>query len=180
LPNGRRFGTIQQWSTLMHMSETSITPAPPLDSPLQNVVPGYPLGRSGRVLLGLWALGLIAGFLLAASLQPDPRGFGTHQRLGLPPCSFQILFALKCPSCGSTTSFAHFVRGEWIASIESNPGAFVLAVISACMVPWSAYSVWIGRTWRLDNPSLAFVWLLSGVVTISLVQWICRIAFDRT
>jgi len=162
----------------MSMYETIITPAPPLDSPPPSVVPGHPLGRSGRLLLGLWALGLIAGFVLAASLEPDSRGFGTHQRLGLPPCSFQILFGLKCPSCGSTTSFAHFVRGQWFASMRSNPGAFVLALMSACMVPWSAYSVWIGRTWRLDDPATAFVWLLSGVVIISLVQWLCRIAID--
>jgi hypothetical protein len=142
------------------------------------VVPGYPLGRGGRVLLGLWTLGLIAGFVLAASLEPDPRGYGTHQRLGLPPCSFQILFGLKCPSCGGTTSFAHFIRGEWFASIQSNPGAFILALLSASMVPWGAYSVWIGRTWRLDDPATVFVWLLSVVVTISVVQWICRIAMD--
>jgi hypothetical protein len=162
----------------MRMSETSITPAPPLDSFPRRSVPGCPLGRSGRWLLGLWTLGLIAGFVLAASLEPDPRGYGTHQRLGLPPCSFQILFGLKCPSCGSTTSFAHFVRGEWFASIRSNPGAFVLALLSACMVPWGAYSVWIGRTWKLEDPATAFVWILSGVVVIALVQWICRLAID--
>jgi hypothetical protein len=162
----------------MRMSETSITPAPPLDSPPVPVVPGHPLGRSSRVLLGLWTLGLIAGFVLAAALEPDPRGYGTHQRLGLPPCSFQLLFGLKCPSCGSTTSFAHFIRGEWIDSIRTNPGAFMLAIVSAGMVPWGAYSVWIGRTWRLDDPATAFVWLLSGVVTISVVQWVCRIAIE--
>lgn len=160
------------------MSETSITPAPPLDSPRQSAVPGYPLGLGGRVLLGLWTLGLIGGFALAASVEPDPRGFGTHQRLGLPPCSFQILFGVSCPSCGSTTSFAHFVRGQWFASLRSNPGAFVLALVAAGLVPWGSWSVWIGRTWRMEDPPRTFVWLLCGVVTISLVQWCVRLALE--
>jgi hypothetical protein len=160
------------------MCETSITPAPLLESPSECVLPGYPLGRSGRVLLGLWTLFLIAGFWLASTLEPDPRGYGTHQRLGLPPCSFQLLFGLNCPSCGSTTSFAHFVRGEWIASIGSNPSAFALALLCAAMVPWSAYSAWIGRTWRLESPATVFVWFLSVIVTVSLIQWVVRLAVD--
>ncbi|MBL8848666.1 MAG: DUF2752 domain-containing protein [Planctomycetaceae bacterium] len=160
------------------MSETSITPAPLLDSPPEFVIPGAPLGRGSRVLLCAWTLFLIAGFGLATRLEPDPRGYGTHQSLGLPPCSFQILFGLKCPSCGSTTSFAHFVRGQWISSIRSNPSAFVLALFCAAMAPWSAYSAWIGRTWRLEEPAKAIVWMLSGIVTLALVQWLVRIALE--
>lgn len=160
------------------MSETGITPAPSLNSSVEDNVTGYPLGRSSRVLLALWTVFLIAGFALAASLEPDPRGYGTHQRLGLPPCSFQMLFGLKCPSCGSTTSFAHFVRGQWGASIQANPGAFGLALMSAAMVPWGIYSTWLGRTWRLAQPATAFVWLLSGIVAVSLLQWGIRIALE--
>jgi hypothetical protein len=160
------------------MSETGITPAPLLTSRPENVVPGYPLRRGGRWLLCAWSLFLIAGFSLAARLEPDARGYGTHQRLGLPPCSFQILFGLKCPSCGSTTSFAHFVRGQWVSSIESNPSAFVLALCCAVMIPWSAYSAWNGRTWRVENPAQACLWLLSGIVTLSLLQWVVRLTLE--
>lgn len=162
----------------MPMCETGITPAPLLNSPRERVAGGYPLGRGGRVLLGLWTLALMAGFWLASTLEPDPRGFGTHQRLGLPPCSFRVLFGIKCPSCGSTTSFAHFVRGEWSAAIRSNPAAFGLALMCAAMVPWGAWSVWIGRTWRLDQPALVLVFLLVIIVTVSLVQWVVRITLD--
>ena len=160
------------------MSETGITPAPLLESPREIAVSGHPLRPGGRVLLGLATLGLIAGFWLASTLEPDPRGYGTHQRLGLPPCSFQVLFGVKCPSCGSTTSFAHFVRGAWIASLRSNPAAFGLALVSAAMVPWGAWSAWIGRTWRIDQPATACVWLLASIVTVSLVQWVLRIAVE--
>jgi hypothetical protein len=160
------------------MSEPGITPAPLLDSPRELDGPGYPLSRGGRVLLGLWTLGLLAGFWLASRLDPDPRGYGTHQRLGLPPCSFQLLCGLKCPSCGSTTCFAHYVRGDWSAAIRSNPGAFGLAIVCTAMIPWGAWSVWTGRLWRLDEPATAFLWLLVSIVTISIVQWIVRMVVE--
>jgi hypothetical protein len=137
-------------------------------------VRGYPLSRSGRVLLWAWALLLVAGFVLAATLEPDPRGYGTHQRLGLPPCSFQVLFGIGCPSCGSTTSFAHFVRGQWMAAVEANVAAFVLALLYAAMIPWSWHSAWRGRLWRIDEPSTTCLWLLIVLVGLSLVQWIVR------
>lgn len=171
-------GHNQRRSSLSPMPGTDITTAPPLDSAAETNGSGYRLGRASRALLALWTLFLLAGFALAASLEPDPRGYGTHQRLGLPPCTFQILFSLKCPSCGSTTSFAHFIRGEWLASIRANPAAFGLAVMSAAMVPWGILSTWLGRTWRVERPATVFVWLLSGVVTLSLLQWVVRIAIE--
>ena len=73
----------------------------------------YRLARAGRLLLVVWSVILLAGFALAARLEPDPRGFGTHQRLGLPPCTFQSMFNIPCPSCGMTTSFANVVRGRF-------------------------------------------------------------------
>lgn len=159
------------------MSESGINPVPPLGSPCECSVPGCPLGRCSRVLLTLWILMLAAGFALACSLEPDPRGYGTHQKLGLPPCSFQILFGLRCPSCGSTTSFAYFVRGDWDSAVRSNAAAFGLALISALMIPWGAYSAWHGRAWRIEQPATACVWLLSAVVGLSVIQWAVRLAF---
>jgi hypothetical protein len=153
------------------MSETAINPAPPLNSPQEIDFSGYPLSRRGRWLLGLWSLFLVSGFALALVLKPDPRGYGTHQRLGLPPCSFQVLFGINCPSCGSTTCFAHFVRGEWIAAMEANVAAFCLAVVCAVMIPWSWYGVWRGRLWKVEQPSIACLWLLLGLCGLSVVQW---------
>jgi hypothetical protein len=50
------------------------------------------------------------------------------------------------------------------------------SLVTAGMVPWGAWSVWLGRTWRMEDPPRTFVWLLCGVVTISLVQWCIRLA----
>lgn len=156
----------------------NINPLPSLDSLDENPERGYALGARGRVLLGAWGLFLTSGFVLAASLDPDPRGYGTHQRLGLPPCSFQVLFGVNCPSCGSTTCFAYFVRGHWVSAAQSNSAAFLLALVCAAMVPWSWYSVWSGRLWQVDSPATTLMWLLIGLCGLSLGQWIVRMLLE--
>ena len=140
-------------------------------------VRGFPLGPGSRVLLGLWVVFLISGFLLAASLKPDPRGFGTHQRLGLPPCSFRVLFGINCPSCGSTTCFAQFVRGDWVSAIRANVSAFLLALVCSAMVPWGIHGVIRGYLWKVRQPATAFMWLLLTLCSVSLTQWIIRLMF---
>jgi hypothetical protein len=157
------------------MSETSINPVPSLLPCKHKLCTGYPLGRSGRVLLGIGSLCLAAGFALAYSLEPDPRGYGTHQRLGLPPCGFHLLFNVSCPSCGSTTSFAHFVRGEWASSARSNPAAFLLAIACAAAIPWSWYGVIRGHLWRVHEPGTVCLRLLLAFCVLALVQWAVRI-----
>lgn len=157
------------------MSESSIRPPPPLDFPDSVPRSGFPLSTGGRWLLLLWSLFLVAGFGLAAFLRPDPRGYGTHQGLGLPPCSFQILFDINCPSCGGTTCFAYFVRGRWIAAAHANVAAFGLAVVCAAMIPWCWYGAWSGRLWRIERPASACLALLLSLCLVSLVQWLVRL-----
>ena len=56
------------------------------------------------------AIGLLLPLGAAVRLQPAREGLGTHQQLGLPPCTFRVLFDRPCPSCGMSTSWAHLVR----------------------------------------------------------------------
>jgi hypothetical protein len=136
---------------------------------------GYPIGRAGRVLLGLWSLFLLAGFALALSLEPDPRGFGTHQRLGLPPCTFIAMFEIPCPSCGMTTSFANFVRGRFVEAARANLAGLLLAAICAVQIPWCWVSIRSGRLWRVNEPDMMVLWLLLAVCGACLVQWAARL-----
>ena len=69
----------------------------------------------------------------ASQLNPSGTGLGTHQQLGLPPCSTRVLFGIRCPACGMTTSWSYFMHGNWRLSLQSNIGGFLLAV-SACIV----------------------------------------------
>lgn len=115
-----------------------------------------------RAALVFVAVLLTAGFGLARSLEPDPRGFGTHQRLGLPECTIQAWFGRPCPGCGMTTSFAHFVRGEWRASAQANPAGLWMAAGCFALIPWCIVSAVRGRCWGVDDP-----WPTAAVIAAS-------------
>ncbi|MBS0265172.1 MAG: DUF2752 domain-containing protein [Planctomycetes bacterium] len=137
---------------------------------------GYPVGRSSRWLLVCWSLFLIAGFSLSLHLDPDPRGFGTHQRLGLPPCTFRALLDIPCPGCGMTTSFSHFVRGNLVQAARANIGGALLALCCAVQIPWCWWSALRGRLWYVEDPTRSLLILITVVASVALVNWIFRLA----
>jgi hypothetical protein len=137
---------------------------------------GRTLGRAGQGLLVLWSVCLLAGFAIAFVLEPDPRGYGTHQKLGLPACTFRTMFGVPCPSCGMTTSFAHFSRGQFQKAIEVNLAGFLLAVVCAVQIPWCWLSALSGRLWKISRPELCLVWCLALVAGVSFVQWLWRVS----
>jgi hypothetical protein len=141
---------------------------------------GFPLQRRGRWLLVAWGLLLLGGFGLARRLEPDPRGFGTHQRLGLPPCSFRVLFHISCPSCGMTTSFSHFSRGELASAWRANPAGLMLAVLCGMLIPWSWWSAWHGHTCGVSRPTETAMWLFMALAGAALVNWIVVLVQQRT
>lgn len=134
----------------------------------------YPIGTRGRVMLGLICLFLMAGFATSISLTPSPLGMGTHQGLGLPPCSIVAIFGYPCPTCGFTTSFSHFVRGQWIQAARANIAGLTLACLCFAMIPWGITSLCVGRLWRIEDPHRTALWLVGTVTGLSLVQWVVR------
>jgi Protein of unknown function (DUF2752) len=111
-------------------------------------------------------------FGIAVWLSPDGRGFGTHEQLGLPPCQFRVLSGWNCPHCGMTTSFAHFVRGQWISSFQANAAGLLLAMTCVVVGAWCLVIGFSGRWFGPDDPR---AWLIRGVMiylVITLVLWL--------
>jgi len=127
-----------------------------------------------RMLLVVLATGLLSLLVLAAWLTPDPRGFGTHQRLGLPPCSFQQMTGWRCPSCGMTTSWSYLMRGRIAASFRANAGGALLGLICLVVAPWALVSGLRGR-WltKPPGPSVA-AGLVSVLLVVTLADWLIR------
>lgn len=90
-----------------------------------------------RVLAFILAAGCLTVLLTAARLKPSHLGYGSHTDLGLQRCEFMARTGLPCPSCGMTTSFTWFVRGNLLASLYVQPMGTVVAVLAAV-------TVWIG------------------------------------
>jgi len=150
----------------------------PLSDSCQSDTPAHrdlSVGFRGRWILAAWSLLLMAGFVLARSLDPDPRGFGTHQRLGLPPCTFRAVFGISCPGCGMTTSFSHYVRGSMAESVRTNPAGFALALVCTAMIPWCWLSLAKGRLLGVTDADRAILLLVVGVFALSLIQWSVRL-----
>ncbi len=128
-----------------------------------------PLGqRIALVALASTLLGLLA---TAETLTPDARGYGTHEQLGLPPCTFSVIFQRPCPACGMTTSWAWLVRGDIRRALAANTGGTLLAVLSLASAPWLLVSALRGR-WLGGRPN---EWAVAGVAAlvclVTLGQW---------
>ncbi|HIF00646.1 MAG TPA: DUF2752 domain-containing protein [Fuerstia sp.] len=130
--------------------------------------------RGIRILMGLFAASMIAVFAVACWLQPDPRGFGTHLQLGLPPCQFKELTGMHCPHCGMTTSFSHVVRGNFSAAWSANPCGVLLAFVCGLCIPWAAAVSSTGRWILTRQPFHWFVFGAIGYVCFAFSIWILR------
>lgn len=91
-------------------------------------------------------LGVLVGFgcllilIVAALLNPDPTGHGTHTQLGMPACSWVLLWNFPCPTCGMTTAFACAADGRLLAACGVQPMG-TLAAILAGIGFWAGFHV---------------------------------------
>jgi hypothetical protein len=128
-------------------------------------------------LAGLAVGGILLTLLVTASrLTPSTRGLGTHQQLGLPPCTVLDWFGFRCPSCGMTTSWVYMVRGRPLAAIQANAGGALLAVVAAVCGPWLTISAARGR-WLARPPA---EWLMvavgAAIIGITILHWTVRLS----
>ena len=132
--------------------------------------------------------GLLLGFLLLANLglvamglflEPDERGYGTHERLGLQPCLPLKLWNVPCPGCGVTTSVTHAAHGDVVTSFLTQPLGLMIA---ASAVALFLYGLWVhatgGDLWvRLHAWRWREVWM--SLCGVTLLAWVYKLASVR-
>jgi len=134
------------------------------------------LAPVARLMLGGAGLGLVVVLAVAACLTPSPQGLGTHEQLGLPPCTFRLLFGLRCPSCGMTTSWAYALHGQPRAALAANAGGLTLCVVALLLAPYLLISAARGKwLFALPNDKVLAISALA-VALITLADWVFRIA----
>jgi hypothetical protein len=127
--------------------------------------------RTSALVIALLPVALL---MVASRLEPNSQGLGTHQQLGLPPCSMRVVFGIRCPGCGMTTSWAHFTRGQWLRSWQVNSGGFLLACFSIFVAFMALRSGWNAQIPPLKTQRIVTVALVAiGVVT--LIDWAIRL-----
>ncbi len=127
------------------------------------------------VLLGLAVVSLIGVAVLGLVVEPDPRGFGTHEQLGLAPCRTMEWAGIPCPGCGVTTSVSLLWHGDLWASFVNQPFGFLMGVL----VPLGAVGAIVGhfRGHDLCADAAAMRWgrMLIALGVVMLVAWTYKI-----
>ncbi|MEM7228176.1 MAG: DUF2752 domain-containing protein [Planctomycetota bacterium] len=134
---------------------------------------------SRRAVGAVITVATAAVLLVAAYLDPDPAGVGTHEQLGLTPCGWMLAADMPCPTCGMTTAFAHAAEGNLLQSLRTQPlgACLALATAMACLV--GAFVATTGSRIGLMYRRLwtrRFIWILGTSV---VVAWVYKIIDHR-
>ena len=112
---------------------------------------------------------------LAAWLEPDPHGMGTHKQLGLSACSLPMLTGFPCPTCGMTTAFAHAVRGQLLSAFFAQPAGLLFAILTMAAGMVSCLTLVTTRNWRINwyrvRPNL----VAFSAVAVILGAWVFKL-----
>jgi hypothetical protein len=129
------------------------------------------LSIGGRILASVLAMSCLTVLCIARLLTPSPEGVSTHTELNMEPCYFLAHTGIPCPSCGMTTSFAWFARGNLAASFYIQPMGCVLAIICAAGFWIGVYIAATGRpAHRLLN-RLPVMPAVIGLLVFAAAAW---------
>jgi hypothetical protein len=138
------------------------------------------VGFSARMTALGVALLALAPLVIGLHLSPSAAGVGTHRAMGFQRCEFLARTRLPCPSCGMTTSFAHFSHGNWLASLYTQPGGFVLALICGAVF-WAALYMFItGRPIHRLTSQLPGFKAMPIVLGFFIAAWAWKIFIHLT
>jgi hypothetical protein len=134
------------------------------------------LSPRGRLLWAAVGLALAALLATAWRLTPDPRGYGTHEQLGLASCGFTRITGYRCPGCGMTTAWAHVLDGDVRAAAAVNAGGALLSLASIVAAPWAVASAIAGRTLFVNPWPHLVLWIGTAWAAVALLDWARRLA----
>jgi len=125
----------------------------------------------GRLVSLAVALAALAVLVIAVKLPPSPTGEGTHTGIGLQRCDFLATTGLPCPTCGMTTSFAWFVRANWVASFYVQPMGFALALATGALFWAALYMTLTGSPLHRLTRQLPMTYVVVAVMAFGIAAW---------
>ncbi|MGE0143394.1 MAG: DUF2752 domain-containing protein [Planctomycetota bacterium] len=140
--------------------------------PLLVPVAQSPAGAVGDRLIALLVVALaIASVVTLSFTSPDARGHGTHEQLGMIPCSWPILYGRPCPTCGVTTAAAHVVHLAPIEALRTQPFGALLAIVGLWFAAIALRALWLGESLVARVSVWPWAKILIGVVVALLAGW---------
>jgi len=108
-------------------------------------------------------------------LQPDARGYSTHQRIGLPACPVPQLTGYPCPTCGFTTSLAQMARGHCVAGFRSHILGAVVFLGAISFLVWSFTAPLFHASPVAAGRLLQSKWFWSAMIAVFYLSWFVNI-----
>ena len=123
------------------------------------------------------ALGVLA--LFGMFVKPDPRGFGTHELLGLPPCLPMDRWNVPCPGCGVTTSIALAAHGQVVRGFLNQPFGALIALAVPVVFVWAWALHLRGRDLRVELARWPAGPVGLVIVALAALAWLYKLALVR-
>jgi hypothetical protein len=121
----------------------------------------------------------VALFVLGRALQPDPRGWGTHEQLGFRPCSPMSRWNVPCPGCGVTTSIALAARGRVLDGLCTQPFGLVALATALAAATWAFLGHARGRDLYAELPRVRWRRWGSALATLAFLAWVYKLMLVR-
>lgn len=150
------------------MAEPTHDPAPPADEARRGRHPEHWLLLSAAVVVPI-------AFVVLGLLSPDDRGFGTHEKLGLPPCGMMEYTGVPCPGCGVTTSVSLFANGRLLDSFVNQPFGFAFAILSIVFSVWAFAQHFKRRDLFNEFRALRLRYWGVGIGLVAAAAWVYKI-----
>lgn len=131
--------------------------------------------RGERIGAAILALATLSVLSIAAYLTPDPAGHATHTQLGMPTCTWVMMYEKPCPTCGMTTAFSHAGEAHWISAILTQPMGAFLALLTT-MIFWAATHQAVTGS-RIGSVAQAYITpkLITTLFLLAMGAWIYKI-----
>lgn len=157
------------------MSEMHHSATPIDDSSAWQIAVVRPFTRSDQIQYGMVIALASVTLGLARYLRPSARGFGTHEQLGLPACTFLTWTGIPCPSCGLTTSFAYAAHGHWWDAFLAQPFGLLAFCLTALSIPLAIYLLYRRIAWEQFLHTRATNRIIYTLLVMYLLSWCYKI-----
>ena len=128
-----------------------------------------------RLLTVIVLAGAIVVITVAWSIEPDPRGLGTHEQLDLDPCGYLLSTGRPCATCGMTTAFSHTVRFQIPSAIRANFAGCLLCLVTMAAPAWLGLALWERRS-AFAPLRRRFGWIAVGTAVVVGWSWARNVA----
>ncbi len=131
--------------------------------------------QRARRVAGAVLVACVAVLAVAAWLEPDPAGYGTHRQLGMSACGMMATTGVPCPTCGMTTAFSLAIRGRWIEAFKAQAAGTLLVVLVGLTCAVSGSVLLTGKVWLVNWFRVSVLTIVFVSLAILLAAWIVKI-----